>query len=115
MRERGQQGDGGTVGVADQDEGGAGPGQHRLDELDLVAQADEPIRRPVRAFARAVGVRCQDMVGGRQALAQVAPLAGGAGIGVQADHCWAMPGFEHERRVGVRHGGFPRWGLMKTA
>jgi len=107
VRERRDQRYRGAVGMTHQRErrpggmarrrGGAGSGEHRLDERNLVVQADDPVRRPVRTLARVVRVGREDAELRREQLQQPAPLRRAAGVRMQADDARAGPGLAKER------------------
>jgi hypothetical protein len=101
--ERRPQGDRRAVGMADEGQRRAGVAQHRLDQLDLVGQADLPVRWPFGTLAGAVRIRRQDAKARRQQLHQAAPLARAAGVRMQADDARAAAGVADEGQ-GPGHG-----------
>ena len=72
--------DRGAIGMSNQRQWRAGSREHRLDERDLVAKMNDPVRRPLRALAGVIRIGSEDAKRRREKVHQRAPLPRGARI-----------------------------------
>src|SRR5215472_11103642 len=82
--------------MTDQRQWRASPPEHWLDELDLILEANDPVRRPLRAIAGVIRIDSEDAEPRCKKIHQSAPLPRGARVRMHAHDSGAGSGLAKE-------------------